>query len=134
MLLLSAPIAASVFVSAVCLAAGKARTLPGWVTRPGIALAVSLLAGAVWFPLLLLVAWTASLGTALLLQPRLTRQPQTNNAPTPDATQHANPTTHGSRQQAQHGRRSEGLVAGTKFAWLFCRSPDWPAPASPHRP
>ena len=124
MLLLSAPIAASVFVSAVCLAAGKARTLPGWVTRPGIALAVSLLAGAVWFPLLLLVAWTASLGTALLLQPRLTRQ----------ATQHANPTTHGSRQQAQHGRRSEGLVAGTKFAWLFCRSPDWPAPASPHRP
>jgi hypothetical protein len=87
LLLLCAPFAASVFVGAVCLAARRARTLPGWVTRPGIAVAVSLLAGAVWFPLLLLVAWIASLGTALLLQrPRPASPPQTNNPATSDDT------------------------------------------------
>jgi hypothetical protein len=95
LLLLSAPIAASVFVGAVCLAARRTRTLPGWVTGPGIAVAVSLLAGAVWFPLLLLVAWTAGLGTALLLRPPPTRPPQTDNAATPEATGQANPTTRG---------------------------------------
>ncbi len=95
LLLLSAPIAASVFVGAVCLAARRTRTLPGWVTGPGIAVAASLLAGAVWFPLLLLVAWTASLGTALLLHPRPTRPPQTDNAANPKAAGHASLTTRG---------------------------------------
>ncbi len=96
LLLLSAPFAASVFVGAVCLAARRARTLPGWVTGPGLAVAASLLAGAVWFPLLLLVAWIASLGTALLLRPRPTTLPQPDNAATPDAIRHANLTTPGS--------------------------------------
>jgi hypothetical protein len=71
LLLLGVPLAAAISVAAVCTGAGRAWLLPGWVSASGLVVAVTLLARATWFPLLLLLAWAFALGLASLIPARV---------------------------------------------------------------
>ena len=64
LLLLGAPLAAAVFLAAACVGSRRAGVLPRWITTSGLVVAVVLLAGATWFPLLLLLAWALALGVS----------------------------------------------------------------------
>lgn len=72
LLLIAAPLACSLFLAAVCLGSRRAGLLPKWLTDSGLVVAAALLAGATWFPLLLLLAWTAALGVTALLPASIT--------------------------------------------------------------
>ena len=67
LLLLAAPLTGSVFLAAVCIGSRRTGLLPRWLTDSGLVVAAALLAGVAWFPLLLLLAWTFSLGVAALV-------------------------------------------------------------------
>jgi hypothetical protein len=66
LMLLVAPLVGSLFVAAVCVGGRRTGLLPVWLIGSGLVVAVALLAGVLWFPLLLLLAWVAALGIASL--------------------------------------------------------------------